>query len=261
MKFLKVIVVVIPLIVVSIFNTLLVTRLYKATDQWTSAKLKLHEQEMSYKELRDKKVQIENLKTTWMLIIISVSFILLTLPHTFLYFIWTIPKLARSSSSSSRFFFNISPHVMQFTELLYVLNHSINFFLYTVTRNSFRKVLKRHLTISCFRNIYLENKTHVHWSKNIKNRRPNLLKKMDRKEEEKKSTREDSSISIQPSTTRQTCSDVIDYESYWEIMPLKNKKMNEGKKWTKKKESSMITISLYFLHKCNWIKKLVDVKQ
>ena len=151
------IVVVTPLIIVSILNTLLVSRLYRSTDQWTSAKLKLHEQEMSYKELRDKKVQIENLKITWTLIIISVSFILLTLPHTVLYFIWTIPKLSKEDQHSW-FFFNISPNVMKFTELLYVLNHAINFFLYTITRNSFRKILKDQFRLDCFKNLHLDYK-------------------------------------------------------------------------------------------------------
>ena len=105
----------------------------------------MHEQEMSYKEIRDKKVQIENIKTTWMLVIISASFILLTSPHAIVYFARHIKNLnknansragvgvgSQSSSPNSNVVISL---VMRFTELLYILNHSINFFLYIVSRN------------------------------------------------------------------------------------------------------------------------------
>lgn len=129
-----IIVILIPLIIVSLFNTLLIVKLYKSNDQWTSAKLELHEQELSYKEIRDKKVQIENLKITWTLIIISVSFIFLTLPHVITYFVGNIlyMKLAVQDKLLYKF--------QKITELFYIFNHSINFFLYVVTRHSFRKV-------------------------------------------------------------------------------------------------------------------------
>ena len=214
-----VIVVVFPLIIVSIFNALLINRLYRAKDQWTSAKLKLFEQEMSYKELRDKKVQIENAKITWMLIFISVSFILLTLPHTVLYFIWTIPKL------SGRFYFNISPHLMKFTELLYVLNHSINFFLYTITRHSFRKVLKKQLTCSCYKGHATDRsrKNSFNYIKQLKSRYSSVrhtemsTKKSSFKIREKPLTAIRSTPDIKISAMQ---TDVIDYEAYWDIVPM-----------------------------------------
>ena len=147
-------VILVPLVVVSIFNANLIIRLYKSTDQWASAKLEIHEQEMSYKELRDKKVQIENMKITWMLVIISVAFILLTLPHAIIYFIkhfnafTSVSSMNKKTPTSS---FNRTLNIIsKFSELMYILNHCINFFLYTVTRKSFRKVLKEKLKCECF---------------------------------------------------------------------------------------------------------------
>ena len=138
--FYTILIIVVPLIIVSVFNTLLIRSLYKSTDQWTTAKLEMHEQEMSYKEIKDKQVQIENLKITWTLIIISLTFILLTLPHMIVYFIIS-NKLVKSSSI----------HVIhKITELFYLLNHSVNFFLYVISRKSFRKVLKDKLKCDCF---------------------------------------------------------------------------------------------------------------
>lgn len=219
-----------PLVIISIFNTLIIVRLYQESDKWTSAKLRIHEQEMNYKELRDKKVQIENFKMTWMLLIISVTFILLTLPHTFLYFIWTLPKIGNSSSPKSIFFFNISKNVMKFTELLYILNHSINFFLYTVTRNSFRKVLKRQLTLTCFKK--MREYSGIHWTKNIStwsrqksSKKPQAASaKLSRKMTKKRDTETlPTAINLTTLDTRNTEVDKkgINYESYWETVPLK----------------------------------------
>ena len=137
--FYTLIIIILPLFIVSLFNMLLIIRLYRG-DKWTSAKLKLHDQEMSYKELRDKKVQIENLKITWTLVIISLTFILLTLPHLIFYFMISI-KLVKSSSVYV---------VYKISELFYIFNHSSNFFLYVFTRKSFRRVLKQKLDCGCF---------------------------------------------------------------------------------------------------------------
>jgi hypothetical protein len=139
--FYTIIVILLPLIIVSLFNMLLIVRLYKSNDQWTSAKLEMHEQELSYKEIRDKKVQIENLKITWTLIIISVSFIFLTLPHVIMYFVGNFLFLKSQKHTLYK--------LTKITELFYIFNHSINFFLYVVTRNSFRRVLKEKLKCDC----------------------------------------------------------------------------------------------------------------
>jgi hypothetical protein len=160
--FYTILIIVVPLIIVSVFNTLLIRSLYKSTDQWTTAKLEMHEQEMSYKEIKDKQIQIENLKITWTLIIISLTFILLTLPHMIVYFIIS-NKLIKSSSI----------HVIhKITELFYLLNHSVNFFLYVISRKSFRKVLKDKLRCDCF-NIkhhafrhHSANKSYINFSPN-----------------------------------------------------------------------------------------------
>ena len=139
------VVIILPLIIISVFNAVLIARLYRSTDQWTTAKLELHEQEMSYKELRDKKVQIENLKITWTLIIISLTFIFLTLPHVIMYFVSHSATLRKGSKTKQ----NVIMSLQKITELFYIFNHSINFFLYIVTRNSFRRVLKEKLKCDC----------------------------------------------------------------------------------------------------------------
>ena len=150
--FYTIMVIVLPLVIISVFNTFLILRLYRTTDQWTSAKLKIHEQEMSYKELRDKKVQIENSKVTWMLIIISVTFIVLTLPHAVIYFTISLSKLKRLFVSRST---HVLLLIMKFTELLYLSNHSINFFLYILTRNSFRKMFKEKFYCFTTKKMYI----------------------------------------------------------------------------------------------------------
>ncbi|CAF0851816.1 unnamed protein product [Brachionus calyciflorus] len=162
------IVIIMPLGIVSVLNTILISRLYKSTDQWTRAKLELHEQELSYKEIRDKKMQVENFKVTWTLIIISVSFIFLTLPYVITYFIANVYYIKNSVQIKPLFL------IQKITELMYILNHSINFFLYVVTRNSFRRVLKEKLQCDCFNlksymisNVNLMAKNHHHLSHNI----------------------------------------------------------------------------------------------
>lgn len=144
--FYMILVIILPLIIISLFNTLLILRLYKSNDQWTTTKLEMHEQELSYKEIRDKKVQIENLKITWTLIIISLSFIVLTLPYGVIYFVDKF--YGRSNAKKAQTF--LSFQFSKIVELFYMLNHSINFFLYVLSRNSFRRVLKEKLKCDCF---------------------------------------------------------------------------------------------------------------
>lgn len=132
----------VPLFIVSIFNTLLIVRLYKSNDRWTTAKLEMHEQELSYKDIRDKKVQIENLKITWTLIIISGSFIILTLPFVITYFFENFVPV------SKKYHFPIYV-CLKLAEQFYTLNHSTNFFLYVLSRSSFRRVLKEKLKCDC----------------------------------------------------------------------------------------------------------------
>ena len=135
-----ILIIVVPILLVSILNTLIIKKLLKSADQWTTAKLELHEQEMSYKEIKDRKLQIENLKITWTLFIISLTFILLTLPHMIVYFLVS-NKLTRNP---------IVQILHRVAEILFLLNHCINFFLYVISRKSFRRVLKDKMRCSCF---------------------------------------------------------------------------------------------------------------
>ncbi|RNA06783.1 thyrotropin-releasing hormone receptor [Brachionus plicatilis] len=139
------VVIIMPLAIVSILNTIIIWRMYKSTDQWIRAKLELHEQELSYKDIRDKKVQVENFKITLTLIIISASFIFLTLPYVINYYILNFYFIRYGDQ------LQLLILIQKVTELMYILNHSINFFLYIVTRNSFRRVLKEKLYCSCFK--------------------------------------------------------------------------------------------------------------
>ena len=216
--FYTLIIIIIPLFVVSLFNALLIMRLYKG-DKWTSAKLKLHDQEMSYKELRDKKVQIENLKITWMLVIISLTFILLTLPHLIFYFIISA-KLVKSSSVYV---------IYKISELFYIFNHSSNFFLYVFTRKSFRRVLKQKLDCGCF-NFLKKNKINLNLDKTKRKSEistPNAhssikLKKKGTSNKEDQCIKEpDLKKLSEPNATALDDND-IDYESYWETAALKS---------------------------------------
>ncbi len=185
---------------------------------------------MSYKELRDKKVQIENWKITWTLIIISVSFILLTLPHTVLYFIWTIPKLSKDDQSSSWFIFNISPNVMKFTELLYVLNHAFNFFLYTITRNSFRNILKDQFRVDWFKNLHLDYKHGKGNAYKLKHagQKFYFIKQNNSKLDDDSSKDNFIQNKMKSATSTKILSQVPnvsdtskpEYENYWDITPL-----------------------------------------
>lgn len=158
--FYTIVVIIMPLVIISLFNTLLILRLYRSNDQWTTTKLEMHEQELSYKELREKKVQIENLKITWTLIIISVSFIVLTLPYVIMYFVDKI--YGRTAQKQQQKFFSYL--LTKIADLFYMLNHSVNFFLYVLSRNSFRRVLKEKLKCECFNvrnnNNHSNNYTH-----------------------------------------------------------------------------------------------------
>lgn len=138
------IVIILPLAIVSILNAIIISRLYKSTDQWLRAKLELHEQELSYKDIRDKKMQVENFKITLTLIIISASFIFLTIPYVINYYVMNFYFIRYGDQ------LQLLILMQKITELMYILNHSINFFLYIVTRNSFRRVLKEKLYCNCF---------------------------------------------------------------------------------------------------------------
>lgn len=220
--FYTLIIIIIPLFIVSLFNALLIMRLYKG-DKWTSAKLKLHDQEMSYKELRDKKVQIENLKITWTLVIISLTFILLTLPHLIFYFIISA-KLVKSSSVYV---------VYKISELFYIFNHSSNFFLYVFTRKSFRRVLKQKLDCGCF-NFLKKNKLNLNLERHKKKSEISLnvhssikLKKTSNslvKDQTSNKTPDQKYLSESNNTTSplDDNNNDIDYESYWETAALKS---------------------------------------
>jgi hypothetical protein len=143
--------IVLPLAIVIVFNSFLIVRLYRSHDKYFQ--IDTTDDRLSYKELRDKKIQIENLKTTWTLILISFAFTFLTLPYIINYFITNYTYIRRESYSRRVLIrrMSILKLVQKITELLYVFNHSINFFLYMFTRNSFRRVLIGKLKCNYFK--------------------------------------------------------------------------------------------------------------
>jgi hypothetical protein len=81
-----------------------------------------------------------------------------------MYFIGHLQKKSNTTSGGSQSTnksqrqTNDFPNVQRVTELLYIFNHSINFFLYIVTRNSFRRVLKEKLKCDCLNwKLYMNN--------------------------------------------------------------------------------------------------------
>lgn len=207
--FYTIIVIILPLLIVSLFNTLLIMRLYRSNDQWMSTKIEMHEHEMSYKEMRDKKVQIENLKITWTLIIISASFILLTLPFVIMYF---IDRFYVKSTPAKAFVFYA---FTKSAELFYIFNHSINFFLYVLSRNSFRRVLKEKLKCDCcfpLKNYHATTlSTHLVINHNIelKPRSINLSS-------HKSASRSDHNLELRPPNIEYNAIPPESYEKYWE---------------------------------------------
>jgi len=223
-----IIVVLLPLIIVSLFNTLLIGRLYSSKDEFALAKLGIHEQEMSYKELRDKKVQIENIKTTWMLVIISASFILLTSPHAIVYFTRHIINMNKNSSKSGHTHTSNSslgvfmPLIIRFTELLYIFFHS------------FRRVLKEKMRCNCFSKTYLARNSKTATfsfstylqrisakSKNVNSNTQSTkktnatIKKSSLQQSEMKNKDEEEIMIEKSNKTIQP----EDYEKFWEFIP------------------------------------------
>ena len=149
----------IPILIVIIFNTLLILRLYKSNDKWKNAKLILEEQGISFKEIKEKRLQIENLKITWMLVIVSLSFILLTLPHVIVYFTLNVSHLRKKMYPNSTPLINLNrmQSIEKITELFYISNYGINFFLYILTRNKFREVLIEKLKCKTLFGTYKRN--------------------------------------------------------------------------------------------------------
>lgn len=218
------VVIILPLAIVSILNTIIISRLYKSTDQWIQAKLELHEQELSYKDIRDKKMQVENFKITLTLIIISASFIFLTLPYVINYYILNFYFIRYGDQ------LQLLILMQKITELMYILNHSINFFLYIVTRNSFRRVLKEKVFCNCFN--VISNKSLNHFNRHSQTLNVNQIaimtdnKQMPSKRASLKALAEEnqSQINFFKSDLDKNSIDPQNYENYWNSFNINSPK-------------------------------------
>ena len=125
---------------------------------------------------------------------------------------------------------------MKFTELLYVLNHSINFLLYTVTRHSFRKVLKEQLKFNCFKIFHIDlshRYNNTGHSKGITSRRFNIpnrfLNNSNKTEAAEAPINKQVTVKLSNQSPVNNPNTALDYESYWETMPLSEPPFVNGK--------------------------------
>jgi hypothetical protein len=95
--------------------------------------------------LSGKKIEKENFKATIMLLVVSLTFVALTLPYTVSYFIMKVSILRKNNTNMKTLVV-----IQKIADILYMLNHSINFFLYILTRRIFRKLIKEKLKCDCF---------------------------------------------------------------------------------------------------------------
>ena len=140
-----------PIVIVCIVNILIVRQLLRA------GRLRQKQQQQQQQLTQTKKVdsanneyvnmlvknQLENDKVTWMLVVISVTFGILNLPY---FILWIIASIMRVQNRK------VSPYLeagKKLANILYLLNYSLYFFLYVISRRTFRKVLIEKMRWRC----------------------------------------------------------------------------------------------------------------
>ncbi|CAF1314513.1 unnamed protein product [Adineta steineri] len=89
------------------------------------------------------KNQLENDKVTWMLVVISITFGILNFPY---FILWLISCLRSVRGKPPSAYLDSAKMV---AEVFYLLNYSLYFFLYVISRRSFRKVLIEKMRWRC----------------------------------------------------------------------------------------------------------------
>ena len=89
------------------------------------------------------KNQLENDKVTWMLVVISITFGILNFPY---FILWLVVCVINVRGQTPSAYIESSRMV---AEVLYLLNYSLYFFLYVISRRSFRKVLLEKMRWRC----------------------------------------------------------------------------------------------------------------
>jgi len=89
------------------------------------------------------KNQLENDKVTWMLVVISITFGILNFPY---FILWLIVCIIRVRGKTPSDYIESGKMV---AEVFHILNYSLYFFLYVISRRSFRKVLIEKMRWRC----------------------------------------------------------------------------------------------------------------
>ena len=89
------------------------------------------------------KNQLENDKVTWMLVVISITFGILNFPY---FILWLIVCIIRVRGKAPSAYIESGKLI---AEVCYLLNYSLYFFLYVISRRTFRKVLIEKMRWRC----------------------------------------------------------------------------------------------------------------
>ncbi|CAF1324825.1 unnamed protein product [Rotaria sp. Silwood1] len=136
-----------PILIVCIVNILTVRQLLRA------GRLRKQQQELNQTKKVDSankdyvnmivKNQLENDKVTWMLVVISITFGILNFPY---FILWLIVCIIRVRGRTPSAYIESGKMV---AEVFYLLHYSLYFFLYVISRRSFRKVLIEKMRWRC----------------------------------------------------------------------------------------------------------------
>ena len=140
-----------PILIVCIVNILTIRQLLRAgrlrkkqqqqQQQFSQAK-KVYSANNEYVNMIVKN-QLENDKVTWMLVVISLTFGILNFPY---FIFWLIVCITSVRGKAPSVYIESGRMV---AEVLYLLNYSLYFFLYVISRRSFRKVLIEKMRWRC----------------------------------------------------------------------------------------------------------------
>jgi hypothetical protein len=139
-----------PILIVCIVNILTVRQLLRAgrlrkkqqQQQQLSQTKKVDSANNEYVNMIVKN-QLENDKVTWMLVVISVTFGILNFPY---FILWLATCIMRVRGKTPPLYVEAGRMV---AEVFHLLNYSLYFFLYVISRRSFRKVLIEKMRWRC----------------------------------------------------------------------------------------------------------------
>ncbi|CAF1641837.1 unnamed protein product, partial [Adineta ricciae] len=139
-----------PILIVSIVNILTVRQLLRAgrlrkkqqQQQQLSQTKKVDSANNEYVNMIMKN-QLENDKVTWMLVVISITFGILNFPY---FILWLVTCIMRVRGDTPPIYVEAGRMI---AEVFYLLNYSLYFFLYVISRRTFRKVLIEKMRWRC----------------------------------------------------------------------------------------------------------------